>query len=326
MRYTLKRRVTGAPGFLNISEDEFHQCKSAHTHLLTVLNIEVTFDLLLENYAEFEHDCLGLSHRFLLFRQHGEPLGPKREINRRMANLLSSARLYVEQVPEDLDAIYSPDKRRGKRPGKGMRQADSKPAKDFIHGCNRQRASFAYCAMHALRDYAQHCGIPVHEALYHFTRDNMDAGSPYHVGLQLFVDVDRLALDPLFNQGVLRQLTRQADRYGCVELTPWVSEYMEKLCTVHESLRARIAADVAAWDQTIIGMFDRARAAFGEQLPGLAVVAEERDDEGDYLEVEFADIAVEPIEWRQQLEAKNQGFDNLSDGYVTGYVRRPPQP
>jgi hypothetical protein len=83
---------------------------------------------------------------------------------------------------------------------------------------------------------------------------------------------------------------------------------MEKLCTVHESLRARIAADVAAWDQTIIGMFDRARAAFGEQLPGLAVVAEERDDEGDYLEVE------------------NQGFDNLSHGYVTGYVRRPPQP
>ena len=55
------------------------------------------------------------------------------------------------------------------------------------------------------------------------------------------------------------------------------------------------------------------------------MVAEERDDEGDYLEVEFADIAVEPIEWRQQLEAKNQGFDNLSDGYVTGYVRRPPQ-
>ena len=44
-----------------------------------------------------------------------------------------------------------PGKRRGKRPGKGMRQANSKPARDFIDGCNRQRASFAYCAMHALR-------------------------------------------------------------------------------------------------------------------------------------------------------------------------------
>ena len=314
MRYTLKRRVMGAPGFLDISEDEFQRCKSAHTRLLTVLNIEVTFDLLLENYAEFERDCLGLSHRFLLFRRHGEPLGPKREINRRMANLLSSARLYVEQVPKDLDAIYSPDK--------CSKPANLKPAKDFIHSCNRQRASFAYCAMDALRNYAQHYGIPVHESTYHVIRDNMDPGSPYHVGLDLFVDVDRLALDPLFNQGVLKQLKREANRYGCVELTPWVSEYMEKLCTVHESLRARIAADVASWDQTIIGMLDRARDAFGEMLSGLAVVAEEPSDEGEYLEDQFAAIAAVPIEWRQQLEAKNQGFDNLSAGYVMGYVRR----
>ena len=101
---------------------------------------------------------------------------------------------------------------------------------------------------------------------------------------------------------------------------------MEKLCTVHASLRARIAADVAAWDQTIIGMLDRARAAFGDDLSGLAVVAEERDDEGDYLDGEFADIAAELIEWRQQLEAKNRDFGNLSAGYVAGYAHRPPQP
>jgi hypothetical protein len=311
MRYTLKRRVTGDPGFLDISEDEFYQCKSAHTHLLTVLNIEATFDLLLENYAEFERDCLGLSHRFLLFRQHGEPLGPKREINRRMANLLSSARLYVEQVPKDLDVIYGQYSRQGRH---------------FTHSCIQQRASFAYRAMDALRNYAQHSGMPVHEAIYHFIRDNMDPGSPYHVGLDLFVDVDRLALDPLFNQGVLKQLKRKANRYGCVELTPWVSEYVERLCTVHESLRAQIAADVASWDQTIIGTLDRARGVFGEKLSGLAVVAEEQCDEGEYLDVQFADIAAEPIEWRQQLEAKNQGFDNLSAGYVMGYVRRPSQP
>jgi hypothetical protein len=109
-------------------------------------------------------------------------------------------------------------------------------------------------------------------------------------------------------------------------LTPWVSEYMEKLCTVHELLRARIAADVASWDQAIFGMRDRAHEAFGDMLSGLAVVAEEQSGEGDYLDVQFADIAAKPIEWRQQLEAKNQGFDNLSAGYVMGYVRRSSQP
>jgi hypothetical protein len=326
MRYTMKRRVLGAPDYIDISKDEFTQWKSAQRNLFSVLNIEVTFDLLLENYTEFERDCLGLSHRFLLFRRHGEPLGPKREINRRMANLLSSARLYVEQVPQDLDAIYRPSKRPDTRPSKRSTRADSEPAKAFIHACNQQRTSFAYCAMHALRDYAQHWGIPIHEVLYHFTRDNMHPGSPYRVGLQIFVDVNRLALDPLFDQGVLRKLERKANSYGCVEVTPWVSEYMEKLCTIHEALRAQIAADVASWDQTIIRVLDRARASLGDDLSGLAVVAEEEHDDVEYLDVAFADIVAEPIEWRQQLEAKNQGFDNLSAGYVMGYVRRPSQP
>jgi hypothetical protein len=274
MRYTMKRRVLGAPDFLDISEEAFQQCQSAYTNLLNVLNIEVTFDLLLENYAEFERDCLGLSHRFLLFRQHGESLAPRREINRRMANLLSSARLYIEQVPEDLDTMYSSRKRLGQRPAKRWRYIDSKPAKDFINDCNRQRAPFAYCAMHALRNYAQHWGTPVHDASYHLVRDNIASGSPYRMELRLFVHVDRLMLDPLFDQGVLRKLRRDANRYGCVELTPWVSEYMEKLCAVHESLRARLAADVATWDQTIMAACNQARAAFGDDLSGLAVVAE----------------------------------------------------
>jgi hypothetical protein len=319
VRYTLKRRVLGAPDSIEISEVEFNLWKSTQKNLFTVLSIEVTFDLLLENYAEFERDCLGLTHRFLLFRQHGESLGPKREINRRMANLLSSARLYVEQVPQDLDAIYSLDK----RPDKRRRQADSEQAKAFIHCCNRQRVSFAYCAMHALRDYAQHFGIPVHEVLHHLTREDMDPGSPLRAGLHLFVDVNRLALDLLFDPGVLKKLKCGANRYGCVELTPFVPEYMEKLCTVHESLRGRLSADVALWDQTIIGVLVRARAAFGGDVSGLAVVAEEPHDQGEYLGVEFADIAAEPIDWRKQLEAKNRDFINLSARYVSGSARRP---
>jgi hypothetical protein len=319
VRYTLKRRVIGAPEVIEISEDEFNQWKSAQKNLLIVLNIEVTFDLLLENYAEFERDCLGLSHRFLLFRQHGEALGPKREINRRMANLLSSARLYVEQVPQDLDAIYSP----GKRPAKRLKQVDSKPAKAFTHSCNRQRASFAYCAMHALRNYAQHWGIPVHEVIHRHTPERTDSGVLRRVGLHLFVDVDRLVLDPLFDPGVLKKLKCQADRYGCVELTPWVPKYMEKLCTMHESLRGRLSADVALWDQTIISALERARGVIGEDLSGLAVVAEGEGEDVDYLDVESANIFREPIDWRKQLQAKNRDFSNLATRYVTERARYP---
>jgi hypothetical protein len=81
--------------------------KSTQEKLLIVLNIEETFDLLLENYAEIERDFLGLSLRLSFFGERGEPLRPYREMNHRIANLLSRACLYIDQVPHNLHSIYS---------------------------------------------------------------------------------------------------------------------------------------------------------------------------------------------------------------------------
>jgi len=80
--------------------------------------------------------------------------------------------------------------------------------------------------------------------------------------------------------------------------------------------------DVASWDQTILSVLDRARGTLGEDLSGLAVVTEEKDEEQDgYLDVEWADIFGEPIDWRKQPEAKNRDFSNLAARYVTGYTK-----
>jgi hypothetical protein len=80
MRYAIIPGVTGIPGSIEISVDEFTKLRSIQKQLIYILNIEETFDLLLENYAELESDLLRLSVRFSLFGEHGEPLGPRREI------------------------------------------------------------------------------------------------------------------------------------------------------------------------------------------------------------------------------------------------------
>jgi hypothetical protein len=307
MRYTLKRRVLGAPDFIEISEDEFNQWKSTQENLLAVLNIEATFDLFLENYAEFERDFLGLSHRLSLFHAHGEPLGPYREMNRRMMNLLSSARLYLDQVPQDLNSID----------GKRSIHTDT-----FKQCCSKQYdSSFAYRVMEALRNYAQHCGFSIHAMTHSFEREDTYPGFLLRTRLHLFVNVQRLETSE-FKKKVLNELKPKADRYGHIELTPLVPEYVEKLCEVHESLRGLISTDVASWDQIIPSVLDRARQAFGEDLSGLGVVAEEKHPEGEYLNIESADIFSEPIDWRKQLQAKNRDFGKLSARYVTGHAGR----
>jgi hypothetical protein len=148
----------------------------------------------------------------------------------------------------------------------------------------------------------------------------VNPGSPLGVGLRLFLKVGRLKQDGKFTEEILAQLTAKANHDGSFDLTPLVPEYIEKLCEVHESLRRLISTDVASWDQTILLVLDRARDTFGEDLSGLAVVVEEKDEEDCYLDVEWADIFGEPIDWHRQLEAKNRDFSNLAARYVTGYT------
>jgi hypothetical protein len=103
-----------------------------------------------------------------------------------------------------------------------------------------------------------------------------------------------------------------------INLTPLVREYVEKLWEVHKFVHGEISGDVASWDQTILSVLSQWRNTFGDDLSGLAVVVEEKDEEGDYLDVESADIYCKIIDWRKQLERKNRDFDKLSARYVTG--------
>jgi hypothetical protein len=307
MRYTLKRRVLGVPDFIEISHDDFNQWKSAQRNLIAAFNIEQTFDLFLENYAEFARDCLDLSLRASLFSKDEETLRPYREVNRRLMNLLSSGRLYTSQVPRELNSF-----RRGRSPHTDTFK------RVFL---NKAEKSFGYCVMEALRNYSQHFGFPVHALSVQYKREDVNPGSPLSVGLRLFLKVGRLQQDGKFTPGILAELTAKANRDGIFDLTPLVPEYIEKLCEVHESLRGLISTDIASWDKTILSVLDRARGTFGEDLSGLAVVVEEKDEEDYYyLDVEWVDIFGEPIDWRKQLEAKNRDFSNLAARYVTGHT------
>jgi hypothetical protein len=225
-------------------------------------------------------------------------------MNRRMVNFLSSARLYLDQVPQDLHTID----------GKTSKQTDI-----FTEWRRKQYdSSCAYRVLEALRNYAQHCGFPVHAMTLNFKREDTNAGSLMHAGLQLSVTIQNLKKDQKFKKGVLGELEAKADRQGYVNLTPLVREYVEKICEIHEAVRSGIAAEVASWDQMIISAVDRARTAFGGGFSGLSVVRESKDHEGDFIALDSADIYIAPIDWRKQLEAKNRDFSNLSSRYVTG--------
>jgi hypothetical protein len=128
------------------------------------------------------------------------------------------------------------------------------------------------------------------------------------------------------DQRTVEELLTKVDKYGNIDLMPFVREYMERLCEVHESLRSRISNDVADWEQIIVAALDRARAAFGEDFKSFEgftlvagnVVPQEEDCEEFLQPVESEQIYIKHIEWRKTLEIKNRNFGKLSARYVTG--------
>ena len=93
---------------MRISTAEFESVKTAHRNLLVFLSVEEKFSALLENYAEYENELLSLTLRHSLFYtwEWSTLMGDLQTVNRRLANVLTMARLYIDSVRHDLNEVY----------------------------------------------------------------------------------------------------------------------------------------------------------------------------------------------------------------------------
>ena len=107
-QYGLTRLVSGFDQLIKIPHEEYLLIKQAQNSLLGALFIEEAFDMLLENYFEYELTLLSVSTRDMLFRVI-DPLrghSDRRLVGRRIANLLSRSKSYMDQMLHHVREIY----------------------------------------------------------------------------------------------------------------------------------------------------------------------------------------------------------------------------
>ena len=114
-----------------------------------ILDIEEKFNIVLENYAEFERMLLNVSLDRMLFSGHdwSAAMNELHAINRTLVNLLSTCRVYIDQVPQNLGAIF---------------KGDSSP----VEVLRKQMATeydghLGYRVLEAMRNYSQHRALPL---------------------------------------------------------------------------------------------------------------------------------------------------------------------
>ena len=107
VRYGITRIASDGAPFLPISAEEFRNIKFALQNILVLLGVEEKFDAFLQNYVDYERELMSLALGHAVFRSWdwSTLTGDLQLINRRLANVLTSARAYIDSIEHDLEEL-----------------------------------------------------------------------------------------------------------------------------------------------------------------------------------------------------------------------------
>lgn len=108
LHYGITRRILGNTVFGDLSKESYEKAKNAISNLMECLFIEEKYDYVVNSLYECEREILNvtLDHQFFFSRSWSETMVSLHGINRRIVNLLTTSRLYFDQVPHNIRQIY----------------------------------------------------------------------------------------------------------------------------------------------------------------------------------------------------------------------------
>jgi hypothetical protein len=109
MIHNLRIWALGHDTGIELSESEYDSVVTAMHRVYLARDIEEKLDILLENFMEYERDLLSLALQYSLFPMLDDHrvASERQLVNRRITNLLSSARMYVDQMRHSISQLAS---------------------------------------------------------------------------------------------------------------------------------------------------------------------------------------------------------------------------
>lgn len=284
-----------------LSKDEHEKLVRAKKFLRFGVAFEQRLDILLENYVSLERYTLDLALRNAVFMGDSPTrLGEGRHnVNRHLSNLLSSAKLYIDQTAHAMSEHF----------GRGSSQLERYTKSKS----EEYDESLAYRALEALRGYVQHRGLPAHSITFSSKRDE---ANPHHIRNRHFVRVglvpQSIREDGGFKSSVLQELESTVDKEGRIELMPLIRDYVSGIARVHKSVRMSVSAELDNADAFVADLFEQVYSLTGHRCSSGRIW--ETTEEGT---TPFGAISAEWIEERQSYVQKNCYAEFLVSQYVS---------
>jgi hypothetical protein len=282
-----------------ISCECFDELKSSKELLVEALFVEEKYNLVVDNYSEFELELLGNKVRNMLFHDHdwSSAISEMYLINRRIVNLLTTCRLYTDQISHHLRTIYG---------------AESEQLKEFKAQLSHEYDSFfGYRVMEAMRNYVQHRGLSIGQIINRSQLVENEGQERRKHTIKLLIDVTTIEQDGGFKAAVLAELN---DQGTSVEFIPLIRQYIESIGRIHLKVRELIEVDLLKADANLMQAINLYEESTNDILRDPVKAVALSIDLSTCIEsfVIFDDL----IEHRKMLERKNS-HPNYSHHFVS---------
>lgn len=252
--------------YRELSPDEYGTFQQSNGNLIRFMQEQQTYHMVVWNHNEFEDTLDKISTEYNENQQSGWFLMERRSlhINRLLLNLLSMARTYLDHAETTLNRRYgesSPELN-------NFKTATSRAYDD----------SFAYRFLYKLRNYAQHCGMPVGRVLFQASSQSTGGEIGAVVkAMHVYFEREQLlsSYDGWGNQ-VKSDLAQQPDS---IEVRPLVSEFVDRLNEINVTRISGELAMIQRSAQFIDALFQQ--LPLGPGNPAVIDTSEMTTDGGD---------------------------------------------
>ena len=298
MPYVLCRLVLSSDHTIRITKKEYEHIKVACTGIGEIIGIEEKYDAVMENFVELEQSILQLGMRHLAFSNmdYHELQQPRNVVGRRLLNLLSSARLYRDSLPQHCKTIF------------GDKDARLGQVKALLRDSPKQ--PMAYRVVEAVRNYAQHQEIPVYGVTFHRASEGDGEERRSAHWLSFSLDALEVSRGRELSNDVRAELVSLGSK---VDPMPLVRQYVEHVGTIQRAIREMIKGHDADWTGTITGGIRRFTRRFPKEK-AIALAAGFQKPNGSISDAEY--LVEEAVGYLKYLKSKNRSAVNLSQRYV----------
>lgn len=299
MEYFLKLSIFKDTPIFLIDRERFLNLKLAKEILNEALEFEEEYEMVVINYMDLEKESINVSVTQMIrnYRNYIDFFDARLTLNIRLMNLLTSARLYIDQLNNHCVACLPREEKTKERV--------------TLFFSNEYNINFDYRFMEALRNHVQHHGTPVHKILFESRWTANDDSGLMEFSSYFIAEKKLLSSDKDFKKQILDEMPDKVD------LILAARGYIESISSIHSNARQMISSIVSEARLQIESAIKDYKSVYNNEVVGLSAYSFNDKTKTDEIQLFLDNDNI-----RIQLENRNNQLINLRKRYATGQIKK----